>query len=67
VDGRVEPGHDGCPVAPQFALVAGWSLTTLEEKLIKIGAKVVGCARFCRVPDGRGRDFEEPVRRDNTE
>src|SRR5262249_37525554 len=31
-----------------------------------IGAKVVGPRALCRVPDGRGRDFEEPVRRDST-
>jgi hypothetical protein len=32
-----------------------WSLTSLKEKLIKIGAKVVSHGRFCRLSDGRGR------------
>jgi hypothetical protein len=39
-----------------------WSLTTVKEKLIKIGTKVVGHTP-CRIPKGRSRDFEEPVRR----
>ena len=32
-----------------------WSLTSLREKLIKIGAKVVSHGRYVDVPDGRGR------------
>ena len=32
-----------------------WSLTSLREKLIKIGAKVVSHGRYRHLPDGRGR------------
>jgi len=32
-----------------------WSLTSLREKLIKIGAKVVSHGPLHHVPDGRGR------------
>ena len=35
--------------------IKDWSLTTLKEKLIKIGAKVVSPRPLCRLPDGRGR------------
>jgi hypothetical protein len=35
--------------------MSDWSLTTLKEKLIKIGAKVVSHRRYI-VPDGRGRN-----------
>jgi hypothetical protein len=31
-----------------------WSLTSLREKLIKIGAKVVSHGRYVNLPDGRG-------------
>ena len=40
--------------------IKDWSLTSLKEKLIKIGAKVVSHGR---VPDGRGRHPTESVRR----
>jgi hypothetical protein len=40
--------------------IAEWSLTSLREKLIKIGAKVVSHGRY--VSDGRGRDPSEVVR-----
>jgi hypothetical protein len=32
--------------------IKDWSLTSLKEKLINIGAKVVSHGRLCRVPDG---------------
>ena len=32
-----------------------WSLTSLREKLIKIGAKVVSHGRYGHLPNGRGR------------
>jgi hypothetical protein len=35
--------------------IKDWSLTTLKEKLIKIGAKVVQAWPLRRLPDGRGR------------
>ena len=35
--------------------IKDWSLTSLKEKLIKIGAKVVQPRPLCRLPDGRGR------------
>jgi hypothetical protein len=31
-----------------------WSLTSLREKLIKIGAKVVSHGSLCHFPGGRG-------------
>jgi hypothetical protein len=34
--------------------IKDWSLTSLKEKLIKIGAKVVSHGRYV-IPDGRGR------------
>ena len=34
--------------------VEHWSLTTLREKLVKIGAKVVRHGRYVDVPIGRG-------------
>ena len=43
--------------------IKDWSLTSLKEKLIKIGAKVVSSLPLCRVPDGRGGDFQEYLRR----
>ena len=39
--------------------VEHWSLTTLREKLVKIGAKVV--RRLCHVPISRGRRVEKLV------
>ena len=43
--------------------VAQWSLTSLREKLIKIGAKVVRHARYAVFQtDGRGRGAEGTVR-----
>jgi len=41
--------------------IKDWSLTTLKEKLINRHESRQPRA-LCRVPDGRGRDFEEPVR-----
>ena len=32
--------------------IKDWSMTTLKEKLIKIGAKVVSHGRYVRIPDG---------------
>ena len=43
--------------------VEQWSLTTLREKLIKIGAKIVRHGRYGHLPDGRGRHPERPLRR----
>ncbi len=43
--------------------IQDWSLTSLKEKLIKIGAKVVSHGRLCRLPDGRSRDSENTLRR----
>ena len=40
-----------------------WSLTSLREKLIKIGAKVVQPWPLRHLPDGRGRGAERDVRR----
>jgi hypothetical protein len=34
---------------------APWSLTSLHQKLIKIGARVVSHGRYVWFPDGRGR------------
>jgi len=39
------------------------SLTSLREKLIKIGAKVVSHGALCDLPDGRGRGVATDVRR----
>ena len=44
--------------------IKGWSLTSLKEKLIKIGAKLVSHGRYVALPDGRGRRAENAVRRD---
>ena len=44
--------------------IKDWSLTTLKDKLIKIGAKVVSHGRYCYLPDGRGRHRTANVRRD---
>jgi hypothetical protein len=43
--------------------IKDWSLTSLKEKLIKIGAKVVSHGRYVAFPDGRGRHSEKPVHR----
>jgi hypothetical protein len=43
-----------------------WSLTTLREKLIKIGAKVTRHAK-CDVPTGRGGSHAELVRCDSSQ
>ena len=43
--------------------IKDWSLTSLKEKLIKIGAKVVHPRPLCRFPNGRGRRSETSVRR----
>jgi Transposase DDE domain group 1 len=40
-----------------------WSLTSLREKLIKIGAKVVSHGRYVNFPAGRGRGVATDVRR----
>jgi hypothetical protein len=40
-----------------------WSLTSLREKLIKIGAKVVSHGRYRHLPDGRARGIATNVRR----
>ncbi len=42
--------------------VEHWSLTTLREKLIKIGAKVVRHGRYITFRLGPGRNPETPVR-----
>ncbi len=47
----------------QEAQVEHWSLTTLREKLIKIGAKVACRARYITFQLGPGRNPEKPVRR----
>ena len=39
--------------------IKDWSMTTLKEKLIKIGAKVVMSWPLCRLPDGRGRHSQK--------
>ena len=39
-----------------------WSLTSLREKLVKIGAKVVQPRALRHLPDGRGRGAEGTVR-----
>ena len=44
--------------------VQHWSLTTLREKLIKIGAKVTRHSKYVFVPTGRGGGDAELVRRD---
>src|SRR3981081_2404037 len=38
-----------------------WSLTSLKEKLIKIGAKIVSHGRLCRVSDGRSRHSQKSL------
>jgi hypothetical protein len=38
-------------------LIKDWSLKSLKEKLIKIGANVVSHGALCRVSDGGGRRF----------
>ena len=46
--------------------IKDWFLTSLKEKLIKIGAKVVShgrCIAF-QISDGRGRRAQNAVRRD---
>ena len=40
-----------------------WSLTSLREKLIQIGAKVVSHGALCDLPDGRGCGVATDVRR----
>ena len=42
--------------------IKDWTLTTLKEKLIKIGAKVVEPWPLCRLSDGGGRHSTRPVR-----
>ena len=44
--------------------VEQWSLTTLREKLVKIGARIVRHGRYAGVPAGRGRGAAGAVRRD---
>src|SRR5262249_31627811 len=44
--------------------MSDWSLTTLKEKLTKIGAKVVSHGPLHRLPDGRGRHPTANVPRD---
>ena len=43
--------------------IKDWSLTSLKEKLIKMGAKVVHPRPLCRFPNGRGRRSETSVLR----
>jgi len=43
-----------------------WSLTTLKQKADQDRREGRRPRAHCRVPDGRGRDFDEPVRRDST-
>ena len=45
-------------------LIKDWSLTSLKEKLIKIGAKVVSHGSLRRISDGRGRHPTADVPRD---
>ena len=47
-------------------LIKDWSLTTLKEKADQDRREGRRPRALCRVPDGRGRDFEEPVRREST-
>jgi hypothetical protein len=44
-------------------LIKDWLMTSLNEKLIKIGAKVVSHGRYRRVSNGRGRHLPAFVRR----
>ena len=44
--------------------VEHWSLTTLREKLVKIGARIVRHGRYRRLPAGRGRRAAGALRRD---
>ena len=44
--------------------IRGWSLTTLREKLVKIGAKVGRTLALRDLPARRSGDPEGPVRRD---
>ena len=44
--------------------VEQWSLTTLREKLVKIGATDRAPRPLCRLPAGRGGGAEDAVRRD---
>jgi hypothetical protein len=41
--------------------IKDWSLTTLKEKLIKIGAKGREPRSLCRVSNGRGRHFQKSI------
>ena len=43
--------------------VAQWTLTTLREKLVKIGARIVRHGRLRGVPVGRGHDAAVTLRR----
>jgi DDE family transposase len=42
--------------------VEHWSLPTLREKLVKIGARIVRHGRYVAVPAGRGRGAAVAVR-----
>ena len=44
--------------------IKDWSLTTLKEKADQDRREGRRPRALCRVPDGRGRHFEEPVRRE---
>ncbi len=59
---RVQSGqfHSGRRRSPKTA--EPWSLTSLREKLIKIGAKLVSHGRCVAVPVGRGRGAATDVR-----
>jgi hypothetical protein len=46
-------------------LVSHWSLTSLREKLAKIGAKIITHARYVTVPDGGGRGAKPIIRGDS--
>ncbi len=42
--------------------IARWSLTSLREKVVKIGAKVIAHGRYADLPDGGGRGATRAVR-----
>ena len=42
--------------------IKDWSLTSLKEKLVKIGREGRERRAACRVPAGRGRHTQAPVR-----
>ena len=53
-EGTAYNGHFGCTCYhPLPDAVEQWSLTSLREKLIKIGAKIVRHGPLSHLPDGR--------------